>query len=166
MNSQPNHHNIQIIQHNCMKNRKIMLSLLHSSSLTTNIVIIQEPFIVRDTNSPGSWITVSHGSFERLIPSSLNPARTIIYITTSNLSLQCQPRPDIINNQEIQCLEIKTPSIGPIILIHVYNEQIQASVQQPNTSNKHTIERTVTDLLLPTRCIIAGDFDAQHPRWD
>lgn len=159
-------HKIPITPQNCRNNQNVMLSLLGSSFLTIDIVTIQEPFIKPDTNSLWSLVSVFHGSLERLIPASPNPPRTITYITTSNPYLQCQPRPDIINDQDVLALEIRTHSITPIALLNIYDEQIQASLQQPNTSNKHSIEGTITDLPLPTRCIMAGDWNGHHSLWD
>lgn len=119
-----------------------------------------------DTNSPGTWTSISHGSFKRPIPSCNNTSRTETFISQSNPYLKCQPHPDIINDQDRQALETETQSIMPIFLLNIYNEQIQASHQQPNTRNQFTIDQTVINLPIPLRGMLAKDFNAHHHLWD
>lgn len=66
----------------------------------------------------------------------------------------------------MQAVGIETPSIAPIILQNIYTKQLQGSRQKPNTSNKQTVERSMTKLIMPTRCILAGDFNSHRALWD
>lgn len=67
------------------------------------------------------------------------------FITKGNIYLKCPHRPDIINNQDVQALEIETHCIAPIMFLNMDNEHFQESILQPHTNNQYTIEQTLTD---------------------
>ena len=137
-----------------------MHSCLNSAENTADIVIIQEPWMGTNQNPP-SFYTISHPSFTLLLPQTPHCPRTATYVTTTNPYLKVIPQPHLCNDEDIQILNISTPSIKPLFLFNIYNEKPRYDQTLP-----YTLDRTLKNIEIPKRCILAGDFNAHHPWWN
>ena len=155
---------IRIISHNCARSQNVMLSILHTALLTADIALIQEPWIRKDRET-GHQSTVSHPSFQSIIPPSIDNrrARVVAFISTTNPHLRTTSRPDLCNDPDLMILEVKTGSIPPTFLANIYNETLPEGAQR---NHQYTVERELVRLDLPTRTIVTGDFNAHHPWWN
>lgn len=149
---------IRFIQHNCMKSSLAMHSVLETAVRTADIVLIQEPFY-----GPGG--TVSHPSFECILPGGHAPSsrpRVALFVSKvakSTLSLQVQTREDLVKDLDAQVFEVSTSSISSTLVYNIYNQKDQ--------NGTYTIERLFApQTVLPTRAILAGDFNAHHSWWN
>src|ERR1700710_967200 len=156
----PNPHKVRIIQHNCNRSTTAMHSCLKSAENTADIVIIQEPWI--GTNeSPPSYYTISHPSFTLLLSQPDHCPRTATYITRTNPHINANLRTDLCNDEDIQILSISTPSIDTLFLFNIYNKKPRYDQTQP-----YTVDRILKNINIPTRTILAGNFNAHHPWWN
>ena len=124
MSANHNRQKIRVISHNCAKSTNATLSILETASDTADIVLIQEPWIGRDRET-GDVITVSHPSFQRLLPASSpdnRKARTMAYISNTYPNLQATLRSDLSTDSDLQIIEISTPSLPSVLLCNIYNE--------------------------------------------
>ena len=64
---------------------------------------------------------------------------------------------DILNDSNVQILHIINIDINDCMIINIYNEKNQLL-----TSNKYTIERSLTKIELSTNLIICDDFNVYH----
>ena len=154
--------NIRFLQHNTAKSTHVMQTLLHLAHKTTDIVLIQEPWVRFDNNS-NTWNTISHPSFTSILPTSpaqLRP-RVAAFLSKTASHISLTPRNDITADPDVQCLTLTTPSTPSTLLINIYNEKSQS----PN-NDKRTIERCICKIPLPQHAIIAGDFNAHHQWWN
>src|SRR5690606_31308236 len=92
------------------------------------------------------------------IPAGQRP-RVMAFVSRSNHSLNVSPRPDLSPDTDIQVLDVSTPAIAPFMLVNIYNER-RGHQQQ------YSLERSQRKLNIPTRCVIAGDFNAYHTHWN
>ena len=83
-------------------------------------------------------------------------SRTMAFVLKKS-ALKITSRPDISNDSDIQVLHITGIDIDDCIIINLYNEKNQLL-----TSNKYTIERSLTKIELSANSIICGDFNAHH----
>lgn len=147
---------IRIAQHNCARASPVMQGMLESAVQTSDIVLIQEPWVYSDFTS-----SISHPSFEPLLPTATagQRPRVMAFVSRSHQSLKVGPRPDIISDPDIQILEVSTPTIQPFFIFNIYNERRGAS-------HIYTLDRIPESLQIPKRCILAGDFNAHHTLWN
>jgi hypothetical protein len=111
---------IRIMVHNCANSTNVMQSLLNIATETTDIILIQEPWISHER-------TIFHPSFQVIIPQSneyTHKSRTLIFIPTPDPYIKCTPRPDLCNDPDLQPLDISTPTIPTISIENFYNEKI------------------------------------------
>ena len=156
----PNPHKVRIIQHNCNRSTTAMHSCLKSAENTADIVIIQEPWI--GTNeSPPSHYTISHPSFILLLSQTHHCPRPATDITKTNPHINANLRTDLCTDEDIQIISITTPSIDTLFLFNIYNEKPRYDQTLP-----YTIDRILKNINIPTRSILAGDFNAHHPWWN
>jgi len=151
----PSAHKIRILVHNCARSTNIMQSILDSAVGRVDLILLQEPFPLKSSTP------ILHPSFQPILPPSNRRQRTMAYISTTNPFLKVTPRPDISNDSDLQVLDVSTPSIPTTRVLNIYNEELPGNISTPRT-----IERTLTTLTLPTRCILAGDMNAHHPWWN
>src|SRR5690554_1754030 len=79
------------------------------------------------------------------------------FISKSHPYLKVGPRPDLCDDPDIQSLEVSTPAITPFFIINIYNEK---------RDNQWTLERSFSQVNIPPRTILAGDFNAHHESWN
>ena len=160
MTATPNPHKVRVIQHNCNRSTTAMHSCLNSAENTADIVIIQEPWI--GTNeSPCPFYTLSHPSFTLLLHQPEHCPRTATYITKTNPHIHVSLRTDLCNDEDIQILAVSTPSIATLYLFNIYNEKPRYDQTLP-----YTLDRTLKNIDIPERSILAGEFNAHHPWWN
>ena len=150
--TQSNH--IKVIQHNCVRSMNVMHSCLNSATNTADVVLLQEPWIVRDHKT-----TISHSSFTSLLsPSNLDiRPRTMAFISKIRQNLVCTPRSDISKNSDLQVLSISANGISSILVLNIYNEKLQQ-----DNNDQWIIDRGLTAIQLPSRAVICEDFNAHH----
>jgi hypothetical protein len=155
-------HTIRLIQHNTAKSTNVMQTLLHLAHKTTDIILVQEPWVRFDKNS-NTWNTLSHPSYTSILPPSpahIRP-RVATFLSKTAAHISLTPRNDLANDPDAQCLTLSTPSTPPILLINLYNEKSQSP-----DNDERTIERCIHQIPLPDRAIIVGDFNAHHQWWN
>ncbi len=111
---------IQIVQHNCIKNVNVMHSLLNST-MNKDIVLIQESWIFKDNK-----ITVLHSAFTTLLSSSSLDIRpqTVIFINKNRQNFVYTLRSDIFTNSDLQAITIFiNNSLETVLLLNIYNEK-------------------------------------------
>ena len=86
--------------------------------------------------------------------------RTLTYVSNTNPYLKAALQPDICSDDDIQVIKISTPNLEPIHLFNIYNETPRYDHSLPDT-----IERKLKNITLPSRTILAGDFNAHHIWW-
>jgi hypothetical protein len=155
-------HTIRLIQHNTAKSTNVMQTLLHLAHKTTDIILVQEPWVRFDKNS-NTWNTLSHPSYTSILPPSpahIRP-RVATFLSKTAAHISLTPRNDLSNDPDAQCLTLSTSSTPPILLINLYNEKSQSP-----DNDERTIERCIHQIPLPDRAIIVGDFNAHHQWWN
>ena len=83
--------------------------------------------------------------------------RTLTYVSNTNPYLKASLQPDICGDEDIQVIRLSTPNLEPIHLFNIYNETPCYDRSLP-----YTIERKLKNITLPSRTILAGDFNAHH----
>src|ERR1700704_1721444 len=149
---------IRIIQHNCARSTNVMQSCLNSATNTADLVLLQEPWIMRETGT-----TISHPSFQSIIPrpTAGQRPRVAAFVSRTNIHLRCALRMDISDDPDILALDIHSPGIPTTTVLCVYNERSQEEGDQ-----QYTVERALTRIELPARAIICGDFNSHYGWWD
>jgi ribonuclease HI len=156
MNRQPYDSNqIRIIQLNCNRASNVVLTILDLAVHTADILLLQEPGI-QDPD-----FAVTHPSFELLLPPKNNRKwqRTATYVSKNNPFLTCSPRQDLSSDPDLQILEVSTPTIPTTFIFNLYNGY-------ESESDMWTIPRSLINTPLPTRTVLAGDFNAHHVLWN
>lgn len=72
-----------------------------------------------------------------------------------------QTRTVIIDDPDILCIEIATPTIGTINLINAYNQKLESA-----EDNQRAAEQGVLQIDIPTRTILAGDMNGHTSWWN
>ena len=127
---------IRIIQHNCARSTNVMQSCLNSATNTADLVLLQEPWIMRETGT-----TISHPSFQSIIPrpTAGQRPRVAAFVSRTNIHLRCALRTDISDDPDILALDIHSPGIPTTRVLCVYNETSQEEGDQ-----QYTVERALT----------------------
>jgi len=133
---------------------------LNTAEQTADIVIIQEPWMGHNEQD-NTYYTISHPSFTSLISNTPSSPRTITFISKTNPHLTCNLQNNMCRDEDIQILKINTATIETLYLFNIYNERPRNNRDLP-----YTIERTLSQIELPKRTILAGDFNAHHPWWN
>ena len=159
----PRPRNIRVIQLNCGKNNDIAHSCLETATKTADIVLLQEPSIGPWSEARGGFTTITHPSFDCLLPPGHNnnkiKPRVATFVSKTHPHLKVSTRPDLFNDPYLQVMEVSAPGIQPFLLFNIYNERY-ADTQQ------YTIERLLRDYQFTSSTIIAGDMNAHHYWWN
>ena len=83
-------------------------------------------------------------------------SKTMTFVLKKS-TLKITSRPDISNDSDVQVLHITDIDIDDCMIINIYNEKNQLS-----TSNKYTVERSLTKIESSANSIICGDFNAHY----
>ena len=81
----------------------------------------------------------------------------IMIFVLKKSALKITSRSDISYDSDVQVLHITDIDIDDCMIINIYNEKNQLS-----TSNKYTVERSLTKIELSANSIICDDFNAHH----
>ena len=155
MSVQQHAHKVRLIQHNCARNKYVMHSILETAVKTSDILLLQEPWI-----GPGNT-TVGHPSFISILPGEVQDrrSRVAIFISRLNTRLTVNVRQDLIEDPDILALEVTAQNLNTFTIINVYNEQIGGQ-------GEYTVERLLKNFSFPKRCLLLGDFNAHSFWWN
>jgi hypothetical protein len=128
----------------------------HSAEGNADIIIIQEPWIGTNEEEK-AFYTISHKSFESLISHTEHCPQKITFSLKTNQHLQISLQPNICNDEDIQVLNISTPTIDPIYPFNIYNQS-----PQYNRKLLYTVERKLQHIILQERIFFTGDYNANH----
>ena len=106
-----------------------MHSCLQTAETSTDIVIIQEPWI--GTNSDGkNYFSISHPSFLMLISPTTHCPRTLTYVSNTTPYLKAALQPDICSDEDIQVIKISTPNLEPVYLINIVRGDVDGYTKE------------------------------------
>jgi len=137
--------------------------------LKIDLVVVQEPWILHDSQPPNSQPddysnaqSILHPSFVQILPKStrLRP-RTLVYVSRSfgplvSISTSSPHDPDLL---AIDIIE----GNAKIHLLNIYN-QLDQQLHTP--TRLHTLDRLLYNYSIPPNTILLGDFNTHHPWWD
>lgn len=141
------------------------IALETATNLDTDVLLIQEPYIFKDSSRK---ITRNHPSFECFSPVddwSRRP-RVLTYTKKASGLLFTQIRPDLTpgenrSNGDILFLTVQAPSCPPVTLINVYNAPTGAT--NPGAGLLSLI--SLSDSLLISSTVLIGDLNLHHTYW-
>src|SRR5918992_167554 len=117
-----NPHKIRIVQHNCRKSTIIMDTLLNSIYDSCDIVLIQEPWIGTRPHD-NSFFATTHPSFTTIIPDTPHKPRVITIFNKHNPHLRVYENTTLDQDEDVQIVEVSSPSIDTISIFNIYNEK-------------------------------------------
>src|SRR5690606_24208432 len=140
---------------NCARNKYVMHSILETAVKTSDILLLQEPWI-----GPGNT-TVRHPSFISILPGEVQGrrSRVAIFVSRHNTRLTVNVRPDLIDDPDILALEVTAQNLTTFTIFNVYNEQIDGQ-------GEYTVERLLKNFSFPKRSLLLGDFNAHSFWWN
>ena len=164
---------ISIIQHNTNRNPNVMYSLLEiARESATDFVLVQEPWIEADKKDKNVIYTISHPTYNCILPNTVNGIRPRVAIFAKKQSVYkfCQ-RTDITADSDIIIIDVSGQNIDSFQIINVYNEKslnsdADADADADADSTDYTVERSLQNIQLSMETLIAGDLNAHHSWWN
>src|SRR5690349_18185828 len=91
---------VRILQHNCMRSKDVMHSILESAVQNADILLLQEPWIGLNNT------TVGHPSFASILPKEKpdRRSRVALFYSRSFPSLCINVRPDLLDDPDLLAL--------------------------------------------------------------
>ena len=132
-----------------------MQSCLEFAKGKADIVLLQEPWISLENT------TITHPAFTSIIPLIKNRPRVLTFISKENKGIKCTPRPDVLQDSDLQVLSLLASGLEEILLLNIYNEK-----SLEDNQNIYTVERVLSQVSIERRMILCGDLNAHHPWWN
>ena len=153
---------LKICHHNVARGKEITQSLFEVSLQSqSDFIFLQEPYVYFN-NTVQSFSTLSHPSFNSILPSSsigLRP-RLVTYVNR-NSPYEITPRTDIISDPDMQAFEVTT-HLESFLIIHVYNEK--STVPGESQTSLQRIFQSQFQINMPF--LLLGDLNLHHSWWN
>lgn len=153
--------NIRFLQINLNRSSQATENVLQLAlELNIDIILIQEPWIMKNGSDFSNCRSILHQNFIQTLP-KFNPTlrpRTLFY-TSKDLRASIDLAPSSPVDPDIQIINCQNRS-ETFQIINIYNEADQAKEQG------YTIERLLYNIPLSRYTIVLGDFNTHHPLWD
>ena len=153
---------VKILQVNLNRSAPATESALQIAiELQVDLVVVQEPYIIQDSQDYTTTRSTAHQTFTQILPrdngNGLRP-RTLVYVSKTfhplvSLATSSPTDPDLL---AIDIIE----GNAKIQLLNIYNEDDQAG------TGPRTLERCLFRQPLYPNTILLGDFNTHHPWWD
>src|SRR5215469_14444744 len=146
---------IRFLQNNVGRTPDYMVTCLEIGlELGSDFILFQEPYI-------GEGSTISHPSYDTILPSSPSSIRPRVAIFHRKLSRFGFCQRDDLSSPDLLVIDILGSQIPNLQLINIYNEKSL----EPGIDT-WTIERALVNLVPSKNSILGGDFNAYHPWWN
>jgi hypothetical protein len=154
--------NTKILQVNLNRSLPATESALQVAiELKIDILLIQEPWILSDSDDFSTARSVAHQSYFQLLPvwTGLRP-RTLAYVSRSYTPI-VNTSPISPTDPDVLIVDISEKG-EKVQAINIYNEKdLDFDLERG-----HTLQRFLYNFTLSSKSIIVGDFNLHHPLWE